>query len=297
MKKQRIGAVAVLVAVVVGMVFVFASCERGADMVTDSESVSVSVTFSPYEVESMTCVGGDCHAGEPLVAVTRAAVADYASRLDAWVYCDGKEVQAVHQTSGDADFATLSLTLDRRKTYTLYAVAHKGADVATLADGVVSFPDDKVTHSFFYSETFCPGEKTSLSCLMSRIVGQFRLEITDAIPSEVVSFRFSVPQSATRYAVAGYGTNMVDRVSTIAWNGASRVFSIFIMGGDDEAKLCKVGVDALDEGGGVLQSRTFSDVPIRNGYRTNYRGSFFVDGAVSAGFSVDDMIDNETVDF
>ena len=266
-------------------------------MVTDAEPVSVSVTFSPYEVMPMTCGSGDSHAGLPLDAVTRAAVADYASRLDAWVYCDGKEVQAVHQTSGDADFATLSLTLDRRKTYTLYAVAHKGADVATLADGVVSFPDDKVTHSFFYSETFCPGEKTSLSCLMSRIVGQFRLEITDAIPSEVVSFRFSVPQSATRYAVAGYGTNMVDRVSTIAWNGASRVFSIFIMGGDDEATLCKVGVDALDEGGGVVQSRTFSDVPIRNGYRTNYRGAFFVDGAVSAGFSVADMIDNETVDF
>ena len=266
-------------------------------MVTDAEPVSVSVTFSPYEVMPMTCGSGDSHAGLPLDAVTRAAVADYASRLDAWVYCDGMEVQAVHQTSVDADFATLSLTLDRSKTYTLYAVAHKGADVATLADGVVSFPDDKVTHSFFYSETFCPGEKTSLSCLMSRIVGQFRLEITDAIPSEVVSFRFSVPQSATRYAVAGYGTNMVDRVSTIAWNGASRVFSIFIMGDDDEATLFKVGVDALDEGGGVVQSRTFSDVPIRNGYRTNYRGSFFVDGAVSAGFSVDDMIDNETVDF
>ena len=154
--KKRIDAAAVLVAVVMCVVFASASCESDADMVTDAEPVSVSVTFSPYEVMPMTCGSGDSHAGLPLDAVTRAAVADYASRLDAWVYCDGNEVQAVHQTSGDADFATLSLTLDRRKTYTLYAVAHKGADVATLADGVVSFPDDKVTHSFFYSETFCP---------------------------------------------------------------------------------------------------------------------------------------------
>ena len=85
MKKQRIGAVAVLVAVVVGMVFVFASCERGADIVTDAEPVSVSVTFSPYEVMPMKCGSGDSHAGLPLDAVTRAAVADYASRLDAGV--------------------------------------------------------------------------------------------------------------------------------------------------------------------------------------------------------------------
>ena len=289
--------VAVLVAVVVGVVFAFASCCGDADMVTDAEPVAVSVTFSPYEVGPMACGGGGSHAGVPLGAVTRAAVADYASRLDVWIYSGGMEVQAVHQTSGDADFAKLSLTLDKRETYTLYAVAHKGADVATLADGVVSFPDDKVTHSFFYSETFCPGAKASLSCLMSRIVGQFRLEITDRIPSEVVSFRFSVPQSATRYDVAGYGTHVVDRVSTIAWNGTGRVFSIFVMGGDDVATLCEIGVDALDKDGGVVQSRTFSDVPIRNGYRTNYRGAFFVDGAVSAGFTVDDMTDYETVDF
>ena len=60
--KKRIDAAAVLVAVVMCVVFASASCESDADMVTDAEPVSVSVTFSPYEVMPMTCGSGDSHA-------------------------------------------------------------------------------------------------------------------------------------------------------------------------------------------------------------------------------------------
>jgi hypothetical protein len=46
----------------------------------------------------------------------------------------------------------------------------------------------------------------------------------------------------------------------------------------------------------VLMQRTFEDVPIRNGYKTTYRGAFFT-GAMSASFTVDDWSEYDVVEF
>ena len=110
----------------------------------------VVLTFSPYE----------------MAAMTRAAtsVATVVTHLDVWLVSGG-DVIALQQTKDDADFGTLSVTLDKTKTYTLYAVGHR-ADGATLSDGVISFVDDKITQSMFYTTTFSPSTTTELSCLM-----------------------------------------------------------------------------------------------------------------------------------
>ena len=157
---------------------------------TAGEPTEVTLTFSPYEVTAMG--GGDQDAAQTsgsqrasTRAARRAAVSEFADRIDIWLYESGSEVYAAHQYKTDDGFASVAVTLNKTKTYTLYAVAHKGTDVATLADGVVTFPGDKVTHSFFYSQTFTPATTTSLSCQMQRIVGMFRVETTDAVPSEV----------------------------------------------------------------------------------------------------------------
>ena len=36
--------------------------------------------------------------------------------------------------------------------------------------------------------------------------------------------------------------------------------------------------EALDANDALLQSRTFTNVPLRNGYKTTYRGTFFGEG-------------------
>ena len=43
-----------------------------------------------------------------------------------------------------------------------------------------------------------------------------------------------------------------------------------------------VTVTALDENDQELQTRTFADVPLRNGYKTNYRGTFFIDSSFTS---------------
>lgn len=262
------------------MAAVCVGCSSEKDEQHVSEPANVTITFSPYEVTAMTR--------------TATSIAALVTHLDVWI-TDGTTVTDLHQTSGDSGFGSLSVTLDKTKTYTLYAVAHK-ADGATLNDGVISFTDDKVTHSMFYTTTFSPATTTSLSCLMTRIVADFRLEITDDIPTSVKKFRFTVSGVYDRWNVTTGATHGIDRVSTINYVGTSAIFNVYAITTDAQT-LHTVTVGALDENDGVVQTRTFADVPLRNGYKTNYRGAFFTDATFTSSFTVNDWNEYETVDF
>ena len=263
------------------MAMLMACTNDSAGEVMNDKTAEVRMTFSPYDVEPMM----------------RAAVADYATRLDVWLYEGGTEVQAIHQQSTDEGFASLSVRLEKSKIYTVYAVAHKAAGAATLSDGVVSWSDDKVTHSFFYSQSFSPATTTTLNCLMERIVGNFRLEITDAVPDGVTRMTVDVGVSPTRWNVGGFGENAVSRVSSFTPAvGSSPALSVFLLAGDEEEKR-DVTVTAYDASDAVVQQRVFSDVPIRAGYRSTYRGAFFTEAVGTMTFTVNDWMDYETVEF
>ena len=248
---------------------------------TAENQTEVTLSFSPYEQTAMT----------------RAAtsVATVVTHLDVWIYESGSEVTAIHQSSSDADFGTVAVTLDKTKTYTLHAVGHK-ADGATLSDGVISFTDDKVSHSMFYTTTFSPATTTNLSCLMTRIVADFRLEITDDIPTSAVKFRFTIANVFDRWNVSTGGTHGIDRVSTINYGGMSAIFNVYAITTDAQTTH-DITVEALDANSDVIQTRTFTNVPLRNGYKTTYRGTFFIDTPVTSGFTVDDWNEYDAVDF
>jgi len=266
--------------VVMALAIMMNGCSTDSEQPVD-EPTEVTLTFSPYTMEAMTR--------------TAVSIADVVTKLDIWIYESGSEVTAIHQTTADAAFGSITVTLDKTKTYTLYAVGHK-ADVATLENGVISFTDDKVTHSMFYSTTFSPATTTSLSCLMNRIVADFRLEITDDIPAECKKFRFTVSGVYDRWSVTTGATHVIDRVSTINYVGTSRIFNVYAIT-TNEQTLHTVTVEALDENDGVIQERVFENVPLRNGYKTNYRGTFFIDSQLISSFTVNDWNEYETVDF
>ena len=58
-----------------------------------------------------------------------------------------------------------------------------------------------------------------------------------------------------------------------------------------------ITVSALDANDAVLQTRTFSGVTLRNGYKTSYRGQFFTDQDFTSSFVVADWSEYDTVDF
>ena len=272
------------------MAMLAVGCSQESEPVK-SEPTQVTLTFSPYEVTAMQAPNGGTAWN-----TTRAAtsISTIVTHLDVWI-TDGTTTTDLHQTTSDANFGTITATLDKTKTYTLYAVGHK-ADGATLSDGVISFTDDKVTHSMFYTTTFSPATTTSLSCLMTRIVADFRLEITDDIPTSAVKFRFTIASVFDRWNVTTGATHGIDRVSTINYGGTSSIFNIYAITTDAQT-LHTVTVEALDENDQEVQTRTFADVPLRNGYKTNYRGTFFIDSQFTSSFTVDDWNEYETVDF
>ena len=250
-----------------------------------NDKAEVVLTFSPYE----------------MTAMTRAAtsVSEAVTRLDVWLYESGAEVTAVHQSSSDDGFGSISVTLDKTKTYTLYAVGHRSGGAATLEDGVITFPDDKVTHSMYYSTTFSPSTTTELSCEMTRIVAQFRFEITDDIPAACKKLQFTISDVFDRWNVSTGGTHQLNRTSTVNYGGTSPIFNVYAIVTDAETlhTVTVTALDASDQAISSQSSRTFTDVPLRNGYKTTYRGTFFIDTPVTSGFTVDDWNEYDAVDF
>ena len=231
---------------------------------------------------------------------TRATIAESASRLDVWVYENGSEVEAVHQTSSDAGFGTVSLTLNNTKTYTLYAMAHKATAACTLADGIISFPDDKPKESFFYTTTFSPATTTSINAEMNRITGKFTLQTTDAVPDEVDHVQFIIRNTALRYGVDGTLSNITDR--TVDFASISRKadgtcsFSFNILASDAVVNF-EITATAYASDNSIIEQKTFTDVPIRNSYRTTLTGAFFTTESMTISFTCSDWIDYETVTF
>ena len=250
-----------------------------------NETTEVTMTFSPYDVEPMTR--------------TATSIAEVVTRLDVWLV-EGGNVIDIHQSSSDDGFGSVNVTLNKTKTYTLYAVGHKAAGAATLADGVISFPDDKVTHSMYYTQTFSPATTTNINALMQRIVAHFQFNTTDAVPAEVTKMQITIASVFDRWNTASGGTHQLDRVSTFqnfsTKNDGTVTFNIYAIVTDAQTTH-NITVEAYDSNDQQIQSRTFTDVPLRNGYRTTYTGVYFIDTPTAAAFTVGDWNAYDVVEF
>ena len=244
----------------------------------------VSLSFYPYQIE-------------PIATKVNVSIADLSKRLDVFIV-EGANVTAIHQNKDTQaeGFGSVSATLNKTKTYTLYAVAHKGSGEASLANSILTFADDKITDTFFYSTTFTPAETVNLSCLMHRIVGRFKLTMTDALPANLAKVQFTVSGSGLGYHVSGYSTNVGDKTSIInnpsSANDGTTTFNIYILADSDEPSPVDVTVTALDADDATIETKTFESVPIQAGYSTAYRGAFFITQAASMTFTAPDTWNN-----
>ena len=67
------------------------------------------------------------------------------------------------------------------------------------------------------------------------------------------------------------------------------VFNIYIMADNmTQTKNLDITVRAIDENEGIIEERSFSDVPIKNGWVTHYTGTFFVTSELTINFTIGD---------
>lgn len=280
---------------------VCAACTNTTELSESSEpSVEkqrVTLSFSPY---TLTPMGAKANRAPKATRAT-VPVSDVVNRLDVWLM-EGDSTTALtkreavaesHQTVTDDGFGSLSLTLDKSKTYTLYAIGHKESAPTILSTGVVSFPDTKKLQTLYYSTTFTPAATTTLDCKMLRAVGMFRIVLEDEIPSEVKKIAITADGTPTQWSFPQHAGITPTDTYSVAWTSyahgddGTTTFSIYILGSDTE-KRYSVTVSAYGDDGSVLKTRTFTDVPIRNNYRTVYTGRFFKDTPFSAAFQVEE---------
>lgn len=264
----------------VAAVLTLAACSK--DKTLDSTE-AVTITFSPYQVAPMK---------------STVSVSSVCSRLDIYIIEQGTtDTTRIHQErTSTANFGTATLVLQTNKTYNLLAVAHNSTDTCTLDGGIVSFNGDIIKQTLVADTAFCPADGLSLNVIMQRIVGMFKMRVTDTIPSDITGFQFTISPSGRKFNIGTMqSTDPAERTHTI--NGTSTdgngvaVYNLYVMA-DDMTSVKYVDIEATalcptNDG----ETRQFNQVPIKNGYITTYSGTFFVTFGMDFSFSVDDWND------
>lgn len=278
MKKILLFAAAVLLA----------CCVTDPNVIYPEDQEDVNIFFAPAKAPAQT--------------ETTPTLSDFCTHLDVW-FIEGGETIDVHQSSTDADFGTLSLTLNKTKTYQMVAVAHKCDGNATLSNNIITFPDDKVTQSMVGKVVFSPATDTDIDAVMTRIVGQFRFEITDAVPDNVAKIDFSIAQTGTRWNIStNAATNVIDRDVSVAVtsrkeDGSATVIIYIIPDDLTQTYTYDIHVAAKTSADVIVEERDFDDVQIRSGYKTTYSGQFFVTTPMSFGFTFSDWNEYDVVEY
>lgn len=241
---------------------------------------SVKINFTPYDVAPMK---------------STSSVSTVCSRLDIYIIEQGTtDTLRIHQARDiNTDFGSATVTLQTNKTYNLIAVAHNSTDTCTFNGGTVSFPGDIIKQTLIADTTFCPGDGLSLNVVMQRIVGMFKMRVTDAIPSDITGFQFTISPSGRKFNISTMqSTDPAERTHTInstsTDNNGVAVYNVYVMA-DDMTNVKYVDIEAkalnpTNDG----EVRQFTQVPIKNGYVTTYSGTFFITFGMDFSFSVDD---------
>ena len=252
------------------LALLLAACEK--PVIDDEDFVATKDTnvilhFTQYEQEAFTRSATD--------------ITNLCSRLNIAIFdAEGTKVKTVAQKEGDASYGTVALSL-AAGTYRLVVIAHNCDGSATITSTEkVTFPNNKVTDTFFYYGTLVVTDALqSYDLTLTRAVAMFRLVLTDdEIPSTVAKLKFYyLGGSSTFSAKDGYGcvNSKQTEIRPVATDG---IYEIYTLPHTEEDVLTKLTVTALDANDNIIKERTFENVPIIRNQVTRYTGSFFGSG-------------------
>ena len=275
----------------IAAVAVLVGCTKDVPYENDNQNEkAVTIRFSPYEVTPMK---------------TTSSVATVCSRLDIYIIEQGTtDTMRFHQDRAinATGFGSLTATLQTNRSYKLIVMGHNTSDTCTFSNGLIGFEEDKIKQCLYADTIFSPADGLSLNVVMQRIVGMFKMRVTDQIPSDVTGFRFTVNQAGCKFNTAthestdrGLRLHTINGTSTDA-NGVA-IYNVYIMA-DNMTDVLYVdieaeAVNATNDG----EVRQFTGVPIRDGYLTTYTGTFFVSFDMGFTFSVGDWNDGGSFTF
>lgn len=225
------------------------------------------------------------------IDVTKANVSvdNICTHIHLAVFNNGGKVKTISQKAGDEHFGTITADLPKG-TYKIVLIAHSCKGTATITSPEkISFPDNKLTDTFYYCSNVTVGNDTEYNIELKRAVSMFRLITEDAIPERVAAIRFYYTGgSSSLNAVTGFGC-VKSRQTEIRTIDATSVnksgkFEIYTFPHEEADKL-KITVTALDAAGNTIKEQIFSKVPVKRNVITQYTGRFFDGSGASSSSS------------
>lgn len=257
------------------LALLLAACEKPIiDETTGKEipsETNVILHFTQFEQEAFTRSATD--------------ITNLCSRLNIAIFdAEGTKVKTVAQKEGDASYGTVALSL-AAGTYRLVVIALSCDGSATITSTEkVTFPNNKVTDTFFYYGTLVVTDALqSYDLTLTRAVAMFRLVLTDeSIPASVAKFKFYyLGGSSTFSPKDGYGcvNSKQTEIRPVPADFVSgTAFEVYTLPHTEEDVLTKLTVTALDANDNIIKERTFENIPIIRNQVTLYTGSFFGSG-------------------
>lgn len=268
--------------------FLFAGCSKD-----EAEAIGQQQDSIPLKV-TITFDFGD---GDVHNAFTRASLADM-SMTDLWLfdYMGGELKQTIHQTSGEANFGRLSLSLDYGR-HSFFFVASRGANPAIdTATKTITWGTVRDTFHAAIEMDVKPSQPLTKQVMLSRVVGRLKVSATDVVPADAA--RLTLQPSAWYYglnyetgeAVASSGSPISVNIPA-SYVGTKDLNASFytISGADAWQTDVMVSLTATDAS--VLGAVTINGVPMQRNHITAVSG-----GIVGAGRTIDVGSDDEWVE-
>ncbi|MGM9708554.1 MAG: hypothetical protein ACI3ZB_02945 [Prevotella sp.] len=254
-----------------------ASCEKVVlDETTSGNNNDVNTPTTNVTIH-ITGVG-NAEYEENSAKTSRAAqpIEELCTRINLALYQNGERVTYVNQKSTDKDFGHFNISLPAG-LYTLMIVAHSGESSATTTNLRKITFNGKVTDTFHYADSLFEVHETNspVEVTLERVVGMFRLDITDSIPTEVSRLKFYYTGgSSTLDGLTGIGC--VNSRQTEYRNVTSNVsfYEVYTFPHNPE-KPITMTITAQDANESTVSERKFENIGISKNKITRYQGDFF----------------------
>ena len=254
------------------ILFIFIACEKRIIPGKDSTQGDIdgNLIVSVFQIEQQTFS----------VPFTRAAIADYCSRLSFAVYdADGKLVNQINQQEGDSGFGTASFKVDPG-TYQVVVVGHSSGNPTMTNSKKIKFENaDGFSDTFLHNSNVvitADDDEETVQAEMRRIVSLCRVVFTDAIPDNVSQMRFVYKGGSGAFdAATGFGSvNSIQKETFPVESGeTSCVFDLYTFLHDTEGTI-HLQATALDDEDNEIKEREF-DVPLKQRMITKLSGPYF----------------------
>ena len=214
-------------------------------------------------------------------------MSELCSRLQFAVFKDGEKKKNISQQASDAGFGEATISLPEGD-YQLVVMGHSCTGTATITDlEKITFPNNKVTDTFYYYGTFTVGnDSKTVELDLKRAVAMLRFNLTQPLTENIKQLKFLYTGgSSTFSAITGFGSVNSRQTEIRDVASGQKVFEVYTFPHAQEGKL-KVTITALDANGTEVAETVMEEIPVEVNKISVYNGVLFDDTTNSSSPSI-----------